>query len=247
LEFIKDIYNIVTEKDFLRNLIMWGGYIGLFIIVYSETGLFLGFFLPGDSLLVTAGLLAATPVSPVTPEVRYLNIFYLILLLVPASILGDNTGYFIGYKIGPKLFKKEQSLFFRKDYLIKTHDFYEKYGGITIMLAKFMPIVRAFVATVAGIGRMSYWKFFRFNLLGALTWIPGMTLLGYFLGRSIPNIDQHIEKVIAVIIFLSFLPIIYKFINIKVLCKYNITITIKYCFRCHFRMFLKIFSCCPRS
>ena len=215
MEFFKDIYNIVTEKDFLKNLIMWGGYIGLFIIVYSETGLLLGFFLPGDSLLVTAGLLAATPVSATTPDVHYLNIVYLILLLIPASILGDNTGYYIGYKAGPKLFKKEQSRFFRKDYLIKTHEFYEKYGGIAIILAKFMPIVRAFVATVAGVGRMNYWKFFRFNLVGALTWIPSMTLLGYFLGRSIPDIDKHIEKVIAVIIFLSFLPIIIKYIKHK--------------------------------
>ena len=222
MEFFKDIYNIVTEKDFLKNLIMWGGYIGLFIIVYSETGLLLGFFLPGDSLLVTAGLLAATPVSATTPDVHYLNIVYLILLLIPASILGDNTGYYIGYKAGPKLFKKEQSRFFRKDYLIKTHEFYEKYGGIAIILAKFMPIVRAFVATVAGVGRMNYWKFFRFNLVGALTWIPSMTLLGYFLGRSIPDIDKHIEKVIAVIIFLSFLPIIIKYIRHK-LSKKKIT------------------------
>lgn len=215
MEFFKDIYNIVTEKDFLKNLIMWGGYIGLFIIVYSETGLLLGFFLPGDSLLVTAGLLAATPVSPTTPDIHYLNIVYLILLLVPASILGDNTGYLIGYKAGPKLFTKEQSLLFRKDYLIKTHEFYEKYGGIAIILAKFIPIVRTFVATVAGIGQMSYWKFFRFNMIGALTWIPSMTLLGYFLGRSIPNIDRHIEKVIVIIVFLSLLPIIIKFIKHK--------------------------------
>ena len=215
MEFFKDIYNIVTEKDFLKNLIMWGGYIGLFIIVYSETGLLLGFFLPGDSLLVTAGLLAATPVSAATPDIHYLNIIYLNLLLIPASVLGDNTGYLIGYKAGPKLFTKEQSLLFRKDYLIKTHEFYEKYGGIAIVLAKFMPIVRAFVATVAGIGRMSYGKFFRFNIIAAVSWIPSMTLLGYFLGRSIPDIDKHIEKVIAIIIFLSFLPIIYKFIKHK--------------------------------
>ncbi len=222
MEFFKDIYNIVTEKDFLKNLIMWGGYIGLFIIVYAETGLLLGFFLPGDSLLVTAGLLAATPVSAATPDVHYLNIVYLILLLIPASILGDNTGYLIGYKAGPKLFKKEQSLFFRKDYLIKTHEFYEKYGGIALILAKFTPIVRAFVATVAGIGQMSYWKFFRFNMIGAITWISSMTLLGYFLGRNIPDIDKHIEKVIAVIIFISFLPIIIKYIRHK-LSKKKIT------------------------
>ncbi len=222
MEFLKDIYNIVTEKDFLKNLIMWGGYIGLFIIVYSETGLLLGFFLPGDSLLVTAGLLAATPVSPMTPDIHYLNIVYLILLLVPASILGDNTGYYIGHKAGPKLFTKEQSLLFRKDYLIKTHEFYEKYGGIAIVLAKFIPIVRTFVATVAGIGQMSYWKFFRFNMIGALTWIPSMTLLGYFLGRSIPNIDRHIDKVIVIIVFLSLLPIIIKFIKHKLAKKKSI-------------------------
>jgi membrane-associated protein len=215
LEFFKDIYNIVTEKDFLKNLIMWGGYIGMFIIVYSETGLLLGFFLPGDSMLVTAGLLAATPVSSTTPDVHYLNIVYLILILIPASILGDNTGYFIGHKAGPKLFKKEQSLLFRKDYLIKTHEFYEKYGGVAIILAKFMPFVRTFVATVAGVGQMSYWKFFRFNVIGAVTWIPSMTLLGYFLGRSIPDIDKHIEKVILGIIFLSLLPLIFKFLKHK--------------------------------
>jgi len=215
LEFFKDLYNIVTEKDFLKNLIMWGGYIGMFIIVYSETGLLLGFFLPGDSMLVTAGLLAATPVSSTTPDVHYLNIVYLILILIPASILGDNTGYFIGHKAGPKLFKKEQSLLFRKDYLIKTHEFYEKYGGIAIILAKFMPFVRTFVATVAGVGQMSYWKFFRFNMIGAVTWIPSMTLLGYFLGRSIPDIDKHIEKVILGIIFLSLLPLIFKFLKHK--------------------------------
>ncbi|HEY5534100.1 MAG TPA: VTT domain-containing protein [Ignavibacteria bacterium] len=215
MEFFKDLYNIVTEKDFLKNLIMWGGYIGMFIIVYSETGLLLGFFLPGDSMLVTAGLLAATPVSSTTPDVHYLNIVYLILILIPASILGDNTGYFIGHKAGPKLFKKEQSLLFRKDYLIKTHEFYEKYGGIAIILAKFMPFVRTFVATVAGVGQMSYWKFFRFNMIGAVTWIPSMTLLGYFLGRSIPDIDKHIEKVILGIIFLSLLPLIFKFLKHK--------------------------------
>ncbi|HEY5122733.1 MAG TPA: VTT domain-containing protein [Ignavibacteria bacterium] len=215
MEFFKDLYNIVTEKDFLKNLIMWGGYIGMFIIVYSETGLLLGFFLPGDSMLVTAGLLAATPVSSMTPDVHYLNIVYLILILIPASILGDNTGYFIGHKAGPKLFKKEQSLLFRKDYLIKTHEFYEKYGGIAIILAKFMPFVRTFVATVAGVGQMSYWKFFRFNMIGAVTWIPSMTLLGYFLGRSIPDIDKHIEKVILGIIFLSLLPLIFKFLKHK--------------------------------
>jgi len=221
LEFIKDIYNIVTEEDFLKNLIMWGGYLGLFIIIYSETGLLVGFFLPGDSLLVTAGLLAATPVSQDTPDVYYLNVVYLILLLIPASILGDNTGYYIGHKAGPKLFKKEQSLFFRKDYLIKTHEFYEKYGGITIILAKFMPIVRTFVATVAGVGQMSYWKFFRFNMIGAFCWIPSMVLLGYFLGRSIPDIDKHIEKVIVIIVFLSLLPAIIKFIKHKLAKRKN--------------------------
>jgi membrane-associated protein len=201
LEFIKELLESIYD---VKGLIMWGGYVGLFIIIFAETGLLAGFFLPGDSLLVTAGLFAAT---------GDLNIYYLNLLLIPAAVLGDATGYWIGKKAGPRLFKKEQSLLFRKDYLIKTHEFYEKYGGVTIIIARFMPIIRTFAPTVAGIAQMTYSKFFHYNVWGGIGWVMSMTLLGYFLGKSIPDIDKHIEKVIVIIVFLSILPMIIKFIK----------------------------------
>jgi membrane-associated protein len=203
LEFIKDLFNSVYD---VKALVMWAGYIGLFAIIFAETGLLAGFFLPGDSLLVTAGLFAAT---------GDLNIWYLNLLLIPAAILGDATGYWIGHKTGPRLFKKEQSLLFRKDYLIKTQNFYEKYGGITIVLARFMPFIRTFAPTVAGIAQMKYRKFFQFNVWGGIAWVLSMTLIGFFLGRVIPDIDKHIEKVIVIVVFLSLLPGIYKYLRHK--------------------------------
>lgn len=178
----------------------------MFAIIFSETGLLAGFFLPGDSLLVTAGLFAAT---------GDLNIFFLNLILIPAAVLGDAVGYWIGHKAGPKLFKKEQSFLFRKDYLIKTHNFYEKYGGITIILARFMPIIRTFAPTVAGIAQMKYVKFFQYNVWGGIGWVLSMTLIGFFLGRLIPDIDKHIEKVIVIVVFLSISPAIYKYIKHK--------------------------------
>lgn len=213
MEFFKDIYQFLMDRDLIR-LITSVGYIGMFFIIFAETGMLVGFFLPGDSLLVTAGLLAATP-SPVDPASTIFNIYYLNMLLVPAAIIGNASGYFIGRKAGPRLFRKEQSFFFRKDYLIKTHDFYEKYGGVTIIIGQFMPIIRTFAAVVAGIAGLKYFKFFRYNLIGAFTWIPGMTLLGYVLGRTIPGIEKHIEKVIIIIVFLSILPIIYKYLKSK--------------------------------
>ncbi|MBM4158141.1 MAG: hypothetical protein FJ216_05100 [Ignavibacteria bacterium] len=204
------------NSDNLIGLINLVGYIGLIIIVYSETGLLVGFFLPGDSLLVTAGLLAATPKDLSNPEAgTILNIYILLCTLIPATILGDATGYLIGNKTGPKLFKKEQSLFFRKDYLIKTHEFYEKHGGKTIIIAKFVPIIRTFAATVAGVANMKYTRFLRFNVMGAVTWITSMTLLGYFLG-SIPGVAKHIEKVIIIVVLLSISPAIYKWITHRI-------------------------------
>lgn len=206
---------MVTNPDFLPSLIKSVGYVGLFAIIFSETGLLAGFFLPGDSLLVSAGLLAATPVTPGAEE-YYLNIVLLNVILIPAAIIGDAVGYWIGHKAGPKLFTKEQSLLFRKDYLVKTHEFYEKYGGITIVLARFMPIIRTFAPTVAGIAQMSYRKFFKYNVFGGIFWVMSMTFIGYFLGKSIPDIHKHIEKVIIIVVFLSILPAIIKYIKVKV-------------------------------
>ncbi|MBZ0203896.1 MAG: VTT domain-containing protein [Ignavibacteria bacterium] len=181
------------------------------IIIFSETGLLAGFFLPGDSLLVTAGLFAATP-DPVTGQ-PLLNIWYLNLLLIPCAVIGDATGYWIGSKAGPRLFKKEKSFFFRKDYLIKTQNFYDKHGGVTIIIARFMPIIRTFAPTVAGIAKMHYLKFAQYNVVGGFAWVLSMTLMGFYLGRLVPGIENHIEKVIIIIVFLSILPGIIKYIK----------------------------------
>lgn len=185
---------------------MWAGYVGLFAIIFAETGLLVGFFFPGDSLLVTAGLFAST---------GDFNIVFLNLLLVPAAILGNSAGYWIGYKSGPKLFKREQSLLFRKDYLIKTQQFYEKHGGSTIFISRFMPFFRTFAPIVAGIGKMKYSKFTYYNLVSGAIWVVSMTLIGFYLGRVIPDVDKHIEKVIIVIVFLSLLPAIVKYLKHK--------------------------------
>jgi len=185
---------------------MWAGYVGMFAIIFAETGLLVGFFFPGDSLLVTAGLFAST---------GGLNIVLLNVLLIPAAVLGNSVGYWIGHKTGPRLFKREQSLLFRKDYLVKTKNFYDKHGGSTIIVTRFMPFFRTFAPIVAGIGQMKYSKFLFYNVFSALLWILSMTLIGYYLGKTIPDIDKHIEKVIVVIVFLSLLPAIIKYLRHK--------------------------------
>jgi membrane-associated protein len=197
-----DLLLLLPKLPTIEEIIVWGGYIGLFTIIFSETGLLVGFFLPGDSLLVTAGLFAAR---------GNLDIFLLNGLLWIASIIGNTSGYTIGRKAGLALYNRPQSRFFRRDHLLKTKDFYEKYGGVTIMLACFIPFARTFCPVVAGIGQMQYRKFIGFNIAGSIVWITSMTLLGFFLGRFIPGIEKKIEYVIIAIIFLSLLPIIYKY------------------------------------
>jgi membrane-associated protein len=182
----------------VRGLIAWGGYVGLTAIIFAETGLLVGFFLPGDSLLVTAGLLAATTGA--------LNVWWLGLLLTVASVVGNTVGYAIGQAAGPRLFTREDSLFFNKKHLYRAHEFYERHGGKTVIIARFMPIVRTFVPVVAGMGNMGYRRYTMFNVAGGLGWIWSMLFIGYFLGRYIPGVDQHVETVIVVVIFLSLLP-----------------------------------------
>jgi membrane-associated protein len=182
----------------VRQLVAWGGYAGMTLIVFAETGLLIGFFLPGDSLIVTAGLLAATT--------GVVNVYMLGALLTVASILGNTVGYAIGAASGPRLFNREDSVLFNKKHLYRAHAFYEKHGGRTIILARFMPIVRTFVPVIAGIGRMGYARYTQFNVIGGAAWIWSMLFIGYFLGRYIPGVDQHIEIVIVVVIFLSLLP-----------------------------------------
>jgi len=183
-----------------RALVAWGGYVGLTIIIFAETGLLVGFFLPGDSLLVTAGLLASQP------DRFDLNVYALGALLSIASILGNSVGYYIGKITGPRLFRRENSLLFNRKHLERAHAFYERHGGKTIILARFMPIVRTFVPVVAGMGQMQYRRYTLYNIIGGLAWIWSMLFVGYFLGRYIPGIGDHIEIVILVVIFLSILP-----------------------------------------
>jgi membrane-associated protein len=190
----------------LQDLITWGGYTVLAIIVFAESGLLFGFFLPGDSLLVTAGLLATQ---------GYLNIWELFFLLVVMAVSGDAVGYHFGKYMGPKIFKKEKSIFFAKDHLLKAKAFYDKHGGKTIIMARFMPIVRTFAPIVAGAGNMPYKKFLTYNVFGGIFWVGSMLGVGYFLGKTIPNVDQYLHIVIAIVIFLSILPGIYAWIREK--------------------------------
>lgn len=177
------------------------GYIGLFAIVFAESGLFFGFFLPGDSLLVTAGLLATQ---------HYFNIVYLIPLLALGAVLGDSAGYWMGKKFGKKIFSKENSLIFSKNHIKTAEEFYKKNGPKTIILARFLPYVRTFAPIVAGIGDMEYSKFVTFNIAGGVTWATLMLLIGYFLGSVIPNVDHYLLPIIAIIVIISFVPSAYE-------------------------------------
>ncbi len=181
-------------------LIRTVGLLGLFAIVFAETGLFLGFFLPGDSLLFVAGLLAAQGLFPVS---------MLILVLLVAAITGNITGYWFGKKVGPKLFEREDSLLFRKAHVRRAQSFYEKHGAKTIMLARFIPIVRTFGPIVAGIAGMKYRSFMPYNVLGAVLWTVGLTSGGYLFGNLITDIDRYLLPVILAIIIISFLPAVW--------------------------------------
>lgn len=173
------------------------GYLGLSGIIFAESGLLIGFFFPGDSLLFTAGLLASQGL---------LNIWYLMGLTFIAAVLGDSTGYMFGKKIGPAIFNKEDSWFFNKANVYKAESFFKKYGSKTIVLARFLPVVRTFVPILAGVGTMNYRTFITYNLIGGALWTLGLSLLGYFLGSFIPNIDKYLLPIIILIIILSVLP-----------------------------------------
>jgi membrane-associated protein len=181
----------------LPDLVQWAGLFGLTIIVFSETGLLIGVFLPGDSLLVTAGLLAAR---------GYLNVYQLAPALTLAAIIGNSLGYFIGRATGPRIFNRENSLFFNKKHAIRAQEFEERYGHATIVIAQFMPIIRTFSPVIAGVGRMKFREFFTYNVLGAVAWVWSMLGIGYFLGNYIPGIDRHIEIVVVIVVFISVLP-----------------------------------------
>ncbi len=181
----------------LVTLIKTAGYLGVFGMVFAESGLFFGFFFPGDSLLFTAGFLASQD---------FLNIWVLMLGSFVCAVAGDSVGYAFGRRVGPKIFSREDSRFFHKDHVKKAQAFYERHGKKTIVLARFMPIVRTFAPIVAGVGLMHYRTFLIYNIVGGALWSLGLTGLGYFLGSTIPDVDRYLLPIIALIIFLSILP-----------------------------------------
>src|SRR2546427_3764231 len=193
MDWLKQFLHHVTDVE---TLVRVGGLTAMTAIVFAETGLFVGFFLPGDSMLVTAGVFAAA---------GQLNLLHLNLVLIVAAIVGDTVGYWFGRKTGPALFNRPRSRFFNPAHLRRAHDFYERHGGKTIILARFMPIVRTFAPVVAGMGRMEYRRFLSFNVFGGLLWVLSMTLIGYYLGHF-AWVRKNIEIVIVIVVFVSILP-----------------------------------------
>ncbi len=188
------------------SLVKTAGYIGVFGIIFAETGLLVGFFLPGDSLLFTAGILASQ---------GYLNIWWLCLGLFVAAFIGDNLGYHIGKLAGPKLFTRPKSIFFNPDHLRRSHEFFERHGGKAVVIARFVPVVRTFSPVVAGLSRMRYGLFLVYSVVGTLLWAIGLTLLGFWLGTTVPNVEKYIVPGIVIIIFLSISPGIYHVLKNK--------------------------------
>ena len=193
LHFLRSLY----DPEGLKELIRSGGAPLVCTIVFIETGFFVGFFLPGDSLLVTAGIFSSAGVIP---------LHWLLAPVMLCAIVGDQIGYWIGRAAGPALYRREDSLFFRRSHLQRAHEFYEKYGGRAVIFARFVPIIRTFCPPVAGAARMPYSRYLIFDIFGGALWVGAMILGGYFLGRSVPNIGQRIHYVIAVVVVLSLLP-----------------------------------------
>jgi membrane-associated protein len=192
------LVSVLTGHYALDALIQWGGYVLLVAIVFAETGLLIGCFLPGDSLLITAGLLAAA---------GHLNIWWINALLIVAAIIGDSVGYAIGARLGPRIFTREKSLLFNPKHVVRTQHFYEKYGPKTIVIARFVPIIRTFAPVLAGVGAMHYRRFLTYNVLGGIGWVASMSWAGFFLGHAVPNISKHMHVLVIVIIVLSCIPI----------------------------------------
>lgn len=203
LELLIDFLRILTTPDRLIHLLGtvftgWWGYLLICAIVFSETGLLVGFFLPGDSFLFTVGVVAGA---------GKLDIVTIVLLLLASAIVGNSTGYLLGRKAGAAVFNRPDSRFFHRNHLLRTQAFYDRHGGKTIVFAQFIPILRTFAPFVAGVARMSYFRFMSFNILGAIAWIVSMTLLGYTLGNQ-PFVRAHFEKVVLAIIFISLAPVL---------------------------------------
>ena len=193
------VRDLITGAYSLDALVRGGGYVVLVAIVFTETGLLVGFFLPGDSLLITAGLVAAA---------GGLDIWWLNALLIVAAVVGDSVGYAIGARLGPRLFTREKSLLFNPRHVERTRQFYARHGAKTIVIARFVPIVRTFAPVVAGVGEMPYRRFLAYNVVGGVGWVVSMTWAGYLLGSTIPNIGSHMHLVVIVVVVLSVAPIV---------------------------------------
>lgn len=182
------------------HLIHSGGLLLIALLIFGESGMFIGFFFPGDTLLISAGVFASSD-----------NISLTLVMLVAslAAIAGDNVGYGIGRQLGPRLFTKKDSLLFRQEYVTKAHEFFERFGSKTMLLAHFVPVVRTFAPAVAGVGKMPYRKFFIFDAIGDITWAIAITLLGYFVGSKIPGLDRYILLLVAAAVIFSFSPVVY--------------------------------------
>lgn len=187
-----------------QELIIASGYIGITLVIFAESGLLIGIFFPGDSVLFTAGFLASQGIF---------NVTYLVLLCFIAAVVGDSVGYTFGRRVGKKFFTKPQSLVFNPENINKAQSFYAQHGGVTIILARFLPGIRTLAPILAGVGEMSYATFLLFNIVGGLLWAVGLTLLGYFLGNIIPNADKYLLPIVVVIILISITPAVLHFLS----------------------------------
>jgi membrane-associated protein len=208
IESLLDLIKTLTDPPRLINLLStvmtgWLGYALLFGIVFAETGLLIGFFLPGDSLLFTVGVVAGA---------GQLDMFAINALLIIAAIVGDGVGYLLGKQAGPHVFNRPDSRFFKRQHLIRTQEFYDKHGGKTIIYARFVPIVRTFAPFIAGVAQMPYHRFLMFNVFGGIGWVVLMTTAGYFLG-GVPLIQRHFEKVVILIVLISVLPVVFELLK----------------------------------
>jgi len=197
---VDTLRHLLAQIYDVKGLIEWGGTVLVCVIVFVETGMFVGFFLPGDSLLVTAGVFAAS---------GQLKLGLLLSLVTACAIAGDQLGYGIGRKAGKSLYRKRDSRFFKHEHLQEAHDFYERYGGKTVIMARFIPIIRTFCPPVAGAAKMSYGRYLTYDIFGGLLWVWSMVLVGYSLGRSVPHVEKKIHYVIAVVIVVSLMPAAY--------------------------------------
>jgi membrane-associated protein len=197
---IELLRHLLVQLYDVRGLVEWGGTLLVCVIVFVETGMFVGFFLPGDSLLVTAGVFAGA---------GHMKLAELLSLVTLCSIAGDQLGYLIGRKAGENLYKREDSRFFKRRHLESAHEFYERFGGKTIIIARFVPIIRTFCPPVAGAAKMSYRRYLAYDIVGGFLWVWSMILVGYTLGRTVPNVDKKIHYIIAGVIVVSLIPAAY--------------------------------------